>query len=68
MKEEISRWNPIDSAPKDQSPVWARGWDWGKPDTNRHYGWAFWNGEEWEWAKSEAGDLAKYLTEWMPRS
>lgn len=58
-------WKPISEAPKDGRPLWVRGWDWGKPDTSRHYGWAFWNGAEWIWAGADGGS-ATHLTDYAP--
>ena len=58
-------WKPIDSAPKDSRPLWVRGWDWGKPDTHRHYGFAHWNGDGWYWAVSgETTSKASHITDW----
>ena len=57
-------WRPIDEAPRDGSPVWVRGWDYGKPDTQRHYGWVYWSGTEWNWEGPDSGNYATYLTDW----
>lgn len=56
-------WRTIDSAPKDGRPIWGRGWDWGKPDTSRHYGWVFFNDGLWQWERD--GSAATHLTEWL---
>jgi hypothetical protein len=64
--EIVRSWELIDTAPKDGSPVWARGWDWGKSDSTRHYGWVFWGGDGgWFWA-GEGDSTAEHLTDWMP--
>lgn len=60
-------WQPIETAPKDR-PVWVRGWDWGKPDTTRHQGWAYWNGEQWQWTDSSETNIAVHLTDWLPQA
>lgn len=60
-----SGWQPMSSAPKDGSPVWARGWDWGKPNTTRHSGWVFWNDGNWCWAGDETNH-ATHLTDYLP--
>lgn len=63
----MSEWMPIETAPKDARPVWVRGWNWNKPDTERHYGWAYWNGNRWQWADSSGeANFAAYATDWMP--
>jgi hypothetical protein len=58
-------WQPIETAPKDGTPVWVRGWNWGKEGTQRHACYAWWDGEEWRETKGsdEAGFL-RYLTDW----
>lgn len=64
----MSQWAPIDQAPKDGSPIWGRGWDWGKADTTRHYGWYFWQEPEDDlpgWRCTD-GTCAAYLTDFMP--
>lgn len=58
------KWHRLDSAPLDGTPVWVRGWDWGKEDTTRHFGWAFFDGC-WKWADRER-DEATHITEWAP--
>lgn len=63
----MAEWRTIESAPKDGSPVWARGWDWGKPGTTRHVGWVYWNGDQWAWSSgSSEPSFATHLTDWMP--
>lgn len=61
-------WQPIESAPKDGRPVWVRGNNWGKPDSGHHYGWAYFDDDEWRWpdARNEEGGTATFLTHWMP--
>ncbi len=62
-----SGWMPIESAPKDGSGVLATGWNHGKPDTERHYAVAFWDGLDWlEAHEDEASSPLGYLTHWMP--
>lgn len=58
-------WESIETAPQDGSPVWARGWDWGREGTQRHYCWAYWEGDEWK-ASGPDGMLLTHLEEWMP--
>ncbi|OGT59730.1 MAG: hypothetical protein A3E01_04515 [Gammaproteobacteria bacterium RIFCSPHIGHO2_12_FULL_63_22] len=40
-------WLPIDDAPKDGRPVWARGNNFGDAAQGQHFTWAYWNGHEW---------------------
>lgn len=61
----MADWLPISEAPKDGRPVWARGWDWGKPGTTRHYGWVFWTDDGWAWAGPGA-NIATFLTDYLP--
>lgn len=61
----VDAWLPIDSAPQDGRPVWVRGWDWGKPNTSRHFGWVHWDGMNWCWAGSDPhSGHATHLTDW----
>ena len=64
----MSSWVSIDQAPKDGSPIWARGWDWGKPDTTRHYGWFYWEEPTDDLTGWKALDCSygAYLTDFMP--
>lgn len=64
MIEDSDRWRSIASAPKDGRPVWTRGWDFGKPDTDRHYQWAYWDGSNWR-AQGSRGSILNYLEQWM---
>jgi hypothetical protein len=64
QEKMMSEWRDIVNAPKDGSPVWVRGWDWGKPDTGRHYGWAYYNEGVWTWERD--GSAATHLTDYMP--
>lgn len=58
-------WQPIESAPKDGSPVWARGHNWGNPSNARHYGWVFFCDGAWLWAEPDGGE-ATHIDEWLP--
>lgn len=65
-------WKPIDDAPKDGSPVWARGNNFGIPSKGQHYTWAFWNGEHWEppmtFQDEDGGGNLKFLTHYMEQT
>ncbi len=60
----MANWRPIDSAPKDGRPVWARGNNWGDPSKGRHCQWAYWDGADWIAAGVDGATLT-YLIEWM---
>lgn len=62
----MSEWQPIETAPKDGMPVWVRGWDWGKPGTSHHAGFAYWDDGRWVWYGPDGG-TATYLVEWRER-
>ena len=55
----MSEWQPIETAPKDGMPVWVRGWDWGKPGTSHHAGFAYWNDGRWVWGGPDGGTAEK---------
>lgn len=60
-------WQPIDTAPKNQTPVWVRGWDWGRSQAGkRHYCWAYWDGSNWIEAKVIEPATLDFLTDWRP--
>lgn len=61
---DANKWEPIETAPKDCRPVWARGWDHGMCNTTRHYAWVYFDGGEWRFAGHERS-FAKHLTDWM---
>lgn len=61
----MSDWQPIDTAPKDGRPVWARGWDYGHEGTFRHAGWVYFVNTGWQWAGAEHS-YATHLTDWLP--
>jgi hypothetical protein len=54
-------WKPITQAPMDGSPIWVRGWDYGKEGTTRHCCWAYWNGVNWI-AAGPDGAVLQFLT------
>jgi len=58
-------WEPIESAPKDGSPVWARGHNWGNPNNAHHCGWVFFDSGTWLWAGPDSGE-ATHIDEWLP--
>lgn len=58
-------WQPIDTAPKDGGPVWAKGENYGDSiNYGHHCCWAYWDGKYWRGAEIEQ-PILKYLTEWM---
>ncbi len=56
-------WQPIETAPKDGRPVWARGYDYGDKSQGEHRRWAWWNGRYWQDASDDS--ILTHLTEWM---
>lgn len=48
----MSKWQPLENAPKDGSPVWARGFEFGNKDSGVIAGWIYWNEDAgaWVWA------------------
>lgn len=61
----MGTWKPIDTAPKDQRPVWARGHDYGDRDRDLHYGWVYFHPKKkcWWWADANSVK-ALHVTEW----
>lgn len=57
-------WKPIETAPKDGSPVWVKGYNYGNKSKGEHRHFAWWDGENWIEAASES-ELS-YIVEWMP--
>ena len=67
QENEMSEWQPIETAPKDGRPVWVRGNDWGEDAGPNHYGWAYFDSGKWMWPAPVAeGGEATYLTHWLP--
>lgn len=58
-------WKPIETAPRDGGPIWARGRDWGERNNDTHAGFVWWNGRAWVWAGHISNNLAIYVTEWL---
>ena len=61
----MSKWRKIETAPKDGTPIWVRGFDFGNPKGQKHYGWVHWDGERWLWAGCTDG-IASHITHWLP--
>lgn len=63
----MSEWQPIETAPRDGSPVWVKGYNYGNPNSGEHRTWAWWDGNGWvdAFAIGESSVLT-YLVEWMP--
>lgn len=58
-------WKDIDTAPKDGSPVWVEGNNYGDPDLGIHRVWAYWYDEKWIEARSYPRTELLYLTKWL---
>lgn len=59
-------WQPIETAPKDGSPILAIGNCYGRPDEGVHYAIARWESEWVEGEDDEEQTVLKYLTHWKP--
>jgi len=57
-------WWPMSVAPKTDSPLWVRGFNFGTPTRGRHYCWAYWNGHVWMEAGAGDEGTLQFLTEW----
>lgn len=55
-------WKDIKNAPKIiGDPLWVKGNDFGKPDGNVHYCWAYWDGTDWR-EQGNKCQILQYLT------
>jgi hypothetical protein len=61
----VPGWQPIESAPRDGTRVYAKGRDFGKPDGDEHFVWVVWELGEWLEADDE-NSTCWHLTHWMP--
>lgn len=70
----MTEWQPIETAPKDGTPILASGINLGTPDKGRHYVIARWeicerpDPDDWSGWYEPDGDGGPYpwLTHWMP--
>jgi|GEM_PF-5340035 len=60
-------WQPIETAPKDGRPVWAKGNNWGKTDAGEHFCWVYWDGDSWQSqsCSDHGSSTMLYLVAWM---
>ena len=66
IKEANSGWRPIETAPKDGRPVWARGWNFNKEENGYHYQWAWWNADEGHWESQYPNPSAMlFVRQWL---
>ena len=66
--EAQAQWRPIETAPKDGSPVWVRGNNYGDESKGRHACFGWFDGVDWrstDFGENGQSQL-KYLTHWMP--
>lgn len=70
QNEGLCDWQPIDTAPRDGRPVWARGDNWGHQEKGQHCCWAWHDGANWKSADSDEDGQTTlaYLREWLPRA
>lgn len=59
-------WRSINEAPKDGTPVFAKGNNYGKPECGVHCCWAYFKDGQWHAADGENLPL-EYLTEYLVR-
>jgi hypothetical protein len=63
---DVSEWQPIETAPKDGRPVWARGWNFNKEENGYHYQWAWWNADEGHWESQYPNPSAMlFVRQWL---
>ncbi len=59
-------WHPIETAPRDGSPILATGWNWGECSRGWHLVVARWDVDRWvEASEWNPGSILIYLTHWM---
>jgi len=59
------QWQPIETAPKDGSPVWVKGYNFGDAENGEHRCWAWWNGNYWCDAVACDPTMMTHLTHWL---
>ena len=61
-------WHPIETALKNGSPIWVRGYNYGQSAQGYHCCWAWWDGANWIGSDmTEDGQtILLHLVEWMP--
>lgn len=66
----MTPWKTIETAPKDGSPIWARGYDYGEKKNAMHYCWAWFDGKSWRASTMtpEGQAVLSYLVEWVSLS
>lgn len=62
----MAEWQDISTAPKDGSPVWVEGDNYGNPENGVHRCWAWWSdeAEQWKSGDPEPSHLL-FLTRWL---
>jgi hypothetical protein len=65
--ERYMNWQPVETAPKDGSPVWLKGNNWGDPQKGIHCTWGWWDGENWIQAGADECTLT-HVFEWLPNA
>lgn len=63
----MSKWESLETAPKDGTWIKVRGRDFGHANGRRHYAIAFYEDDNWNEVGS-AGGLLYYLDSWQPLS
>ena len=63
---QAAGWRPIAEAPRDGTPVWAKGINWGDALRGHHCCWAYWNGERWVAGTPGYESHLEHLVYWMP--
>lgn len=64
-------WKPIGEAPRDGSPVFVRGYNYGDPNKGQHFYWCRWSDKYDEWTKLGVEDnatLLKHLTHYLAQA